>query len=197
MARARVTPARRLVESPYADQAAAASQRSMAREAKCPETFEGRLAWLARVWALEPMPEAIHGAGVFFGPPDREGCPEQAQLGAAESSPSDLVGGSVLGSPRILDAFRRYVEEGRTRIDKDGFYIRPLAAAVSRLEKGGRRRPPRPRGATFVWGVLISRGDWHGVGRCRGMDTEEARDYLASVLAVLWEVYASSPAYGT
>lgn len=198
MARARQTAARANIDTPYAGEARAAAARLMAREGRCPETFEARLAWLARVWADEPMPEAIHGAGVWDGPQrfDRRGDPKTWPTpNGMPEWPAELVGGSAIGSPRIIEPFRRYIEGARNSLDQDGYYRRPLAVALAKLEVGGRRRPPRPRGASFVLDTCRS-GDWRRVADQRGMDPEEAHDYLCALLGLLWEAYAPMPQRG-
>lgn len=168
-------------------------------------TFEGRLAWLARRWSDETVPESIHsGRGVFFGAPDRESCPDRAKLGGRDSTPDQLVGGSVLGSPRILPAFERYIERAETDSDQDGYYLRPLAAALSRMARPGSRRVARNLGARTIWAVIRARGDWQSVAingvktgakKTDGTDErtswpdEMFRDYLNGSIAALHELY--------
>jgi hypothetical protein len=157
---------------------------------RCPVTFEGRLIWLANRWAEEPIPESMHAVdGVFFGQPDRENCPEPAKLGAAQSTPDQLVGGSVLGSPRILPAFERYIEHSETETDGDGFYRRPLAAALARMSRGGGRRPARELGARTIWAVLRSGGNWHVIAARGNWPIEMFADYLSASIAALFDLY--------
>jgi hypothetical protein len=199
MARPRQTLARANIDTPYARESRDAATRTMAREARCPETFAARLAWLARVWADEPMPEAIHGAGVWTGPQhfDRRGDPKSwPSPDGVPEWPDELVGGSAIGSPRIIEPFRRYIEGARTALDIDGSYCRPLAAALAKLDRGGCRRPPHPKGARLIWGTCTSRGDWQRVAASRGVgifEADIARAYLRDMLGLLWEWYLPRP----
>jgi hypothetical protein len=169
---------------------APAARAGLAGTPSCPSTFEGRLTWLANRWAEEPIPESIHAVdGVFFGAPDSVNCPEPARLGAERSTPEQLVGGSALGSPRMLPRFEAYIERAETSTDRDGYYVRPLAAALSRMSRGGSRRPERHLGARTIWAVLRSGGDWQTVGRRGNWPDEMFRDYLSASIAALFELY--------
>jgi hypothetical protein len=156
----------------------------MVRE-RTPRTLGEYMHWFADRWHAE-MPTEIHGGGVFFGPPDRDG---RSTLGASESRPSELVGGSLLGSPRERDPFRRLMEDGPFAVqygsydghgDLEAHYVFPLRAALARISHH------RPTIARWLFAVAYADFDWPGVADRRGFDIEEAEFLLTQACYLLF-----------
>ena len=87
-------------------------------------------------WALDryhdDLPERLHGRGPWNGP-------QQYQQGVPQW-PEELVGGSRMASPRLDDAFRRYLEDSPYAVayaeydnmtQRDPHYARPFAANLA------------------------------------------------------------------
>lgn len=92
-------------------------------------------------------------------------------------------GGSKLGSPAHSDPFRRYMENTDSECDEDGYFARPMHAALSRI---GRRYPLTAR---TLFAVAQSGYDWKGVGTRLGYADEMFHGYLLWSLALLWNEY--------
>jgi hypothetical protein len=123
-------------------------------EPKCPTQLPSLLAWLSRMAEAE-TPSKLHRSGVE---PD-----------------------SALGAPARTEAFRRYIEEDPFESDANGYFLRPLAAAIAKLGE------TRPLAAMWVREVLCS--DFEDARKRRGWSVEETQDYLIRVLVLLWYEY--------
>lgn len=118
------TAARALRETPFIGD----NIKSRSRNAREPETFGQFAAWFITGWR-EEMPDEIHSRGLWVGLPSRLDSRGQP----IETMPPELVGGSELGAPRLAEAFRQLIENSPRQIDEDGFYVRPMRAALARL----------------------------------------------------------------
>lgn len=118
------TDARALRESPFIGD----NIKSRSRSAREPETFGQFAAWFITGWR-EEMPDEIHSRGLWVGLPSRLDAKGQP----IEAMPPELVGGSELGAPKLAEAFRQLLENSPRQIDEDGFYVRPMRAALARL----------------------------------------------------------------
>ena len=111
---------------------------------RMPRTLEGLPAWYAERWDAE-VPDRLHRPGVW------------RDYGEGAS------GGSALGSPALSDPFRRYLEDSPSATDADGWFVRPIHAALSRL---ARRLPLTAQnlfalaGAGMDWRAVAERGHW-------------------------------------
>ena len=166
--------------------------RSVARQAeqgRKPRGLAEYLLWFADRWQAE-MPTTMHGARVFVGTPDKDG------LGASLSTPTELAGGSLLGSPSLNEAFRRLMENSPFETEHanlDGHqqpephYVRPIHAAIARL---GHKRPLTAR---WLSGLAASGFDWRGLVARRGWSDEEGELYLEGACYLLWREFDEMP----
>lgn len=138
-----------------------------------PKGLNGLLRWYAEGWDAE-VPTTLHKAETWYGR-DRDG--------NGQTWPAELTGGSHLGTRAHTESFRRYIEEAESQCDPDGYYVRPMHAALSRL---GRRWPLTARA---LFAVAQSGFDWRGVAE-RGHWPEEMFCLFAEqALARLWTEY--------
>ena len=150
------------------------------------------LDWLREAWASEPFPERMHSRGVFYGQPDSTSCPPRARLEARLSSPSDLTGGSVLGSPAESQAFVRWLDEPRKR-DKEGYYCTPLRSALDCLAKGTGHRHAQPMMARCLWTLIRADFDWAGIAESAGWGVQEYAAYIAAGIDEVKHLYKLEP----
>lgn len=158
------TPERIALEQPHkADHERSAYQRM--DKGIMPKTLPGLLRWYSEGWDME-VPTALHKSEVW-----RDHGP-QAQ------------GGSKLGTLAHTDSFRRYLEGMSSEMDADGYYARPMHAALSRVHRS------RPLTARALFAVAQSGYDWRGVAE-RGHWAEEMFEvYIAEALRLLWREYS-------
>lgn len=116
---------------PIAAQEAAATphvsenRASIARQMRPPRHFRDYLRWFTDGYVLE-TPDAIHGGGLWHGDQERDSNRPQW--------PSELVGGSELGTPADNPAFRRLLENSPRETDRDDdAFVRPMRAALADL----------------------------------------------------------------
>lgn len=130
-----------------------------------PKTLPALLHWYATGWD-EEVPTALHKSEVW-----RDHGP-------------DAQGGSRLGTPAHTDSFRRYLEGMSSEMDADGYYSRPMHAALSRLHRS------HPLTARALFAVAQSGYDWRGVAE-RGHWAEEMfRVYVTAALMMLFREYS-------
>jgi hypothetical protein len=152
---------RALRDAPYALESLASTTRR-AERGVMPRGFHRLLAWYMAAWSDE-TPDKLHNPGVW------------------RDYGEHATGGSALGSPRYSDSFRRYMENTPHETDADGYYSRPIHAALARL---GHRKPFMAR-ALFM--LAQTGGDWQRVALQLRMVDEVAEVYLGAALAFLWE----------
>jgi len=151
----RQTQQRRYRDAEYLDEHA----ESRARRAHRPDSFAGLLAWFLAGFAAE-TPERLHAAGEWVGGPANARRPSDAGI------TPELVGGSILGSPRVAEPFRQLLEEEpgqwtNERGTTEPYYLRPMRAALARL--ASKRDGDAPFMARFLAQVAYAQGDWGSV----------------------------------
>lgn len=152
------------LESPYQRDHTASAEARMGKGIM-PKSLPALLRWYSDGWDDE-VPTALHKSEVW------------------RDHGLHAEGGSKLGAPAHADPFRRYLENTPSETDIDGWFIRPMHAALSRLE----RRWPLTARALFA--VAQSGYDWRGVAE-RGHWAEEMFEvYIAEALRMLWKEYS-------
>lgn len=161
---------------------------SLTRKAAPPKNL---LAWFLEAFRAE-TPDRIHAADVWR---DRVS-QDEARNGI------QAVGGSVLGSPRTHDAFRRYIEDSPfvTEVaeyeghkDPRTHYVFPLRAAIATLGGRGRDSDPYPFMARALFRTGLRDGDWDGACASLGICEPVRRVYIEEALRRLWGKYTVEP----
>jgi hypothetical protein len=132
-----------------------------------------------------PQPKGIAALVAWF----REQCANEIPMtlhkpGVWRDYGDHAQGGSQLGSLPLGDAFRRLLENSPSELDEDGFYVRPLRAALSRYSRQA------PLTAMALYGLALVDGDWRRWATKRGYNYEIAERYLAKALEELWREFA-------
>jgi hypothetical protein len=163
------------------------------------------LGWFIRGFRAE-LPEQLHAGGVFFGTPARSGevlASVAPDSGRVLSSAKDLVGGSLIGSPRVADPFRAFIEgranqtelaritDGTVRADEA--YRFPMRAALAALAGRGRDTDPYPFMARMLFRTASMDGDWNEACRSLGIPEPVRQPYLEAALERLWSRYVDEP----
>jgi hypothetical protein len=154
---------------------------------KHPRTVEQHVEAFLVEWSLE-MPTTLHRHEVFFGPPDRPG---RETLGALESTTTELVGGSLLGSPAYAEPVRHLLEDDNPHREEPAIYEGSLTVEKhlatplrSALRRTGRMMEQ------YLVDVARSGGDWLGQAQARGCyDEHIARVYATEAFRRLWREY--------
>lgn len=170
---------RATLDRPYgADHAA-----SIARKARAPKNLLG---WFLAEFRAE-LPERIHTSGLW-----REFVTDSGQPG----------GGSLLGTPRYADEFRRYLEDSpfATGIaeyeghrDPNPHYTFPLRAALAALAGRGPATDEYPFMARVLYRTALRDGDWDGACASFNIPAPVRRVYLEAALYRLWTRYSVEP----
>lgn len=176
---------------------------SLVRKQQPPKNL---LAWFLEQFRAE-LPEKIHASDVWR---DRVN-EDEARNGI------QAVGGSLLGTPRTHDTFRRYIEDSpfATEVaeyeghkDRDGHYAFPLRAALARLSGRGPDHASYPFLARMLYRVALMDGDYDSAlaqsMKC-GCQREECNAVIPGVpqplrqfaveqaLRLLWTKYEIEP----
>lgn len=170
--------------APYASDHSRSQQRKMARP-------RDLLGWFMS-GIREELPDRIHSAGVWR---DRVNAGE-AGHGIAP------VGGSLLGSPRVADPFRSFIEgspfttepseyEGHRSIGNH--YRTPMRAALARLAGRGRDSDSAPFMARTLYRTAIRDGDWDSACASMGIIEPVRRPYIDAALNRLYTLYREAP----
>jgi hypothetical protein len=165
-------PASRL--APHKGEHERSVERAMYR-GRMPKSLGALLAWFSSEWDAE-IPPRLHTVEVWHG--------RQEYRDGEKVWPAELVGGSALGSHGLTDRFRRHMEAYAGERDQDGWYLRPMHAALARL---GTRDHWMARNlfavamAGYDWQGVADRGHWvHGMYQV----------YLEEALRRLWLEYS-------
>lgn len=167
---------------------AAEHRGSLARKVAPPKNL---LAWFLEAFRAE-LPGKIHAADVWR---DRVS-PDEAQNGV------QAVGGSLLGSPRTHDTFRRYIEDSpfATEVaeyeghkDTIGHYVFPLRAALARLAGRGPDHGEFPFMARVLHRTALRDGDFDSACASLGICEPVRRVYVEEALRRLWTKYDEEP----
>jgi hypothetical protein len=160
----RKTAARRALETPHKADHEASMERRMGKGIM-PKALPELLRWYSEGWDAE-VPTALHKSEVW------------------RDHGQHATGGSKLGTPAHSDPFRRYLENEPSEMDADGWYTRPMHAALSRLS----RRKPLTARALFA--VAQCGYDWRGVADRGHWADEMFEVYICEALRMLWREYA-------
>jgi hypothetical protein len=155
---------------------------------KHPRTVEEHVVVFLREWSLE-MPTTLHRHEVFFGPPDRPG---RETLGASDSTATELVGGSLLGSPAYAEPVRHLLEDDNPHREEPAIYEGSLTVEkhLATPLRSAMRRCGRMMEAYLVE-VARSGGDWLSPAQRRGCyDEHIARVYANEAFRRLWREYS-------
>jgi hypothetical protein len=150
-----------------------------------PRSLGEYLTWMRDHWNAE-MPTDVHTSGVW----------RDRVSGQEEQDGKQAVGGSLLGSPRLNEGFRRLLEaspfetehavlDGHQQIDPH--YVRPIRAAIARI---GHRRP---RIALWLMALAWADFDWRGLVERRGWKDDEGELMLEGALYLLWREFDIAP----
>ena len=185
---------RRRLDRPFTAEHARSVERRM--DQRKPRNLAEYLAWF-REGFLGDIPSQLHVAGVWreWVPADGGGTPG---------------GGSLLGTPRTAEAFRRYIEGHPKetvvpeyeshKAPHDEVYARPMQAALHELAgwRGflgdHRKLPTRSFMARFLFAVALCDFDWKAVSLRWGMAPPQVAEvFTEAALYSLWAVYRDGP----
>jgi hypothetical protein len=161
---------------------------SLARKAQPPKNL---LQWFLEAYRAE-APEKIHASDVWR---DRVS-EDEARIGI------QAVGGSLLGTPRTNDTFRRYIEDSpfATEVaeyegskDRSGHYAFPLRAALARLAGRGPDSSPFPFMARALYRTALRDGDFDSACASLGICEPVRQVYIEEALRRLWAKYEIEP----
>lgn len=141
-----------------------------------PKALGGLLTWFAAEWDSE-VPTRLHTVEVYHARQERG-------RDGAKVWPEALVGGSSLGSHGLTDQFRRYMESYAGEQDVDGYYVRPMHAALARLAVRDHWM------ARNLWAVAQAGYDWQGVADRGHWVHAMYLVYIEEALRRLWREYA-------
>lgn len=135
-----------------------------------PKDLNGLLRWFEEQWSLE-TPDALHARGVWR---------DRVSRGEAEQGITP-VGGSDSGAPAYHEPFRRRLENSPSETDQDGYYVRPLASALSRIARNG-----KPLMTRTLLAVGMAGFDWRKVADHGHLPHEMFEVYVKEALIRLW-----------
>jgi hypothetical protein len=148
------------------------------------------LAWFVAGFR-EEVPDRLHTRGVWRDAKRR-----------GDSEYYDPVGGSQLGSPRMADPFRAFVEDdpfGTEPAEYEGsksvatHYRTPMRAALARLAGRGPDTDPYPFMARALYRTAQRDGDWDGACASLGILEPVRRVYIEAALHRLYDRYREEP----
>ena len=137
---------------------------------KQPRTLAGLLHWFV-IRLREETPEKLHRSELWR---------DQVTVSEREQGLQPR-GGSHLGSLAYSGEFRAMLEGSPSMIDADGYYVFPVRAALSRIE---RRRPIMAR---FLFAIGKAEGDWRSIADAMGYPAEMVEVYAEASLRRLWQ----------
>lgn len=138
-----------------------------------PKDLRGLMAWYEEQWSLE-TPDRLHVHAVWK---DRVTSHEQGEG-------IQPVGGSDTGAPAYSEPFRKRLENSPSELDVDGYYMRPLASALSRLGNGG-----HPLMARSLMSVAMAGFDWRAVADRGHWPHEMFEAFIREALIQLWRTH--------
>lgn len=158
------------------------------------------LAWFL-IGFREEMPDRLHQAGVWR---------DARHRGDADGY--QPVGGSHIGSPRVTEPFRAFVEDdafGTEVAEYEGHkdirthYRTPMRAALARLNgrdmctradrQAGHQCEPKPLMARYLFRIAMLDGDVDAAAASFGYDLSTGLIVLESALHRLYERYREEP----
>jgi hypothetical protein len=174
-------------QTPYAIDNLASKQRKMARP-------RDLLAWFLTGFR-EEVPDRLHSRGVWRDARYRGDVDAYAP-----------VGGSALGSPRMADPFRAFIEDdpfGTEPSEYEGHksirnhYRTPMRAALARLAGRGADHDPYPFMARALYRTAQRDGDWDGACASLGIIEPVRKPYIEAALHRLYDRYHEEPPVNT
>ena len=155
-------------------------------------TLEASVVRLLQLWSDE-LPATIHRHEVFFGPPDpsRLVTGGRETLGGSHSTPTDMTGGSLLGSPAYSEPMRHLLEDDNPHREEPAIYEGSLTVEKHLVTplRSAMRRCGRMMEAYLVE-VARNGGDWYTPAKRRGCYSEDiARVYAQEAFRRLWREY--------
>lgn len=174
---------RHLRDRPYSADAAASKARKMARP-------KDLLGWFLEGFRAE-VPSRLHTTGVWR---------DARRRGDDEGY--DPVGGSVIGSPRMSDPFRAFIEDDPFGVEVAEYeghkdirthYRTPMRAAIARLAGRGPDTDPYPFMARALYRTALRDGDWDSALASLGIIEPVRRPYLEAALHRLYDRYHEEP----
>lgn len=148
-----------------------------------PKALEGLLAWYAGLWD-EEVPDRLHTVEVWNGRQAFRTIEQDGKRRVVAVWPDELVGGSALGSHADTSLFRRYMEGYAAERDADGYYVRPMHAALARLARRDHWM------ARNLFAVAQAGYDWKGVADRGGWVHGMYRVYIEEALRRLWREFS-------
>ena len=170
-------------DTPYSHENARSKRAKMARP-------RDLLAWFLTAFR-EEMPDRLHTKGVWR---------DAKRRGDADGY--DPVGGSALGSPRMADPFRAFLEddpfatepaEYEGHKDVRNHYRTPMRAALARLAGRGPDHDPYPFMARALYRTAQRDGDWDGACASLGIIEPVRKPYIEAALHRLYERFHEEP----
>lgn len=168
---------------PYAPENARSKRAKMARP-------KDLLAWYLTGFR-EELPDRLHTRGVWRDAKRR-----------GDIDGYQPVGGSHLGSPRMTDPFRAFIEDdpfGTEVAEYEGHkdlrthYRTPMRAALARLAGRGDDLQPYVFMARCLYRTALRDGDWDGACASLGIIEPVRRPYIEAALHRLYERYHEEP----
>jgi len=170
-------------DTPYAEDNARSKRAKMARP-------KDLLGWYMTGFR-EEVPDRLHTRGVWR---------DAKRRGDIEGY--DPVGGSVMGSPRVADPFRAFIEDdpyGTEAAEYEGHkdihnhYRTPMRAALQRLAGLGHPDEPYPFMARALYRTALRDGDWDGACASLGIIKPVRWPYIHEALKTLYARYFEEP----
>jgi hypothetical protein len=170
-------------ESPYRYESERSKHAKMARP-------KDLLAWFVAGFR-EELPDRLHTRGVWRDARRR-----------GDKDGYSPVGGSQLGSPRMADPFRAFVEddpfsteaaEYEGHKDIRAHYRTPMRAALARLAGRGPDTDPYPFMARALDRTALRDGDWDSACASLGILEPVRKVYIEAALHRLYDRYREEP----
>jgi hypothetical protein len=167
----------------------------MTRQPSVPEYSQADLGfgtllnWFLSGFNDETPTEKDRGGGVWVGR-------GTVGVAASQSKPTQLTGGSALGSPREPETVRKLLENSpyeKAEADTlDEHYARPMRAALATLARC--RDGDAPFMSRYLSAVAYSQGDWQAVAdRWFRVTPYVGRAFTEQALRRLHKVYRAEP----
>jgi len=171
--------ARAALESPHRPEYEASERRAMSRGIR-PKSLGGLMSWFLAEWQRE-LPDRMHVHSVWRG-----------YASANETPPPGHLGGSLSGAPAWTDPFRRLLENRPGELDRDGYFIRPMRAAIAHIA-GRDARSDGAYCALYLWSLGCAGGDWRGVAAGARVPWAVQGVVTEHVLGMAWAHWRPTP----
>lgn len=158
-------PDRRVsLEAPHRRDHEASVERAMSK-GFAPRDLSGLLRWFRDALDSE-TPATIHKSEVW------------------RDHGTHAEGGSKLGTPAWSEPFRRFIAGSASECDEDGYFQRPLRAAIARMSR------QHALTAQHLFQLALVQGDNRRHAENRVWSYEEMDMYLHRALSVLWHEWS-------